>query len=295
MKKKLKYLGRFLGLRVWEGSVFNGKAYVIEILSEFVFRSDFLCDYAVLELENFTCKRGSRLLSIRTEALSDKGWTLDALMEHLKTTEPHWFPDFPTKCRNCKCLHYRKGDGFIGCTCSQHVNWDCNLSTDYGNKFRNVNEVVDSSECDPSAITQWSVWYDEDCRRSSLRRKAKEEADIESKKRHARALEDFDKFIAKYKEHDLNRIAAAVFAGRSTHCDRAEVRLKDDRIEVGFDCGWLNRGITMEALIEEAIKELKSDGITATPNPIAWYAWNYGTPGASGNNHEYVWFIVKAF
>lgn len=292
MKNVLKYLGRFAGLRVWQGSVFNGKVYVIEILSEFVFRTDLLCDYAVLELENLTCKRGSRLVSIRTETLIDKGWTLDALMEHLKTTESHWFPDFPEACRNCKCLHIRK-DGFVGCTCSRHVNWDCDFGID--SKFRDCREVHGTPDCDPEAISQWDVFYSEKSRRDSIEREERARKNADSEKKHKEAMGKLLAFRDKYTDHDLNRITMGVFAGRSTHCDGVAVRVDEDRLEIGYDCGWLNRGVTMDSLIKETIDELAKDGIVVKANPIEWYSWNYEMPGSHGSNHAYVWFIVVSF
>jgi hypothetical protein len=173
------------------------------------------------------------------------------------------------------------------------VNWDCDFGTD--SKFRDCREVHGTPDCDPEAISQWGVFYSEKTRRDSIERADRARKNADAEKKHKEAKEKLFAFRDKYTDHDLNRVSAGVFAGRSTHCDGVAVRVDEDRLEIGYDCGWLNHGVTMEALIEEAVKELKSDGITVTPNPIAWYAWNYCTPGASSNNHEYVWFTVVRF
>lgn len=222
------------------------------------------------------------------------GFDPKMLIAKLHAVAPHVFPTFPTKCRNCWCLAIRN-DGFVGCISDNHVRWDMDYSLN-NKHFAQCEKVIATKRCDPSAIKEYDIvmpriW--EERSRVSEAKKAEELARSEALENATKNLREFRQKIPDI-DNIVNNIDLEYFS-ISTHHDGAHISADidtDGKIVIGFDCGWLNRGVSMEETIKNVKSAFAKLNIEVTPDPRAWYSWLYGFGTC---NHEYVRFIVERF
>jgi len=303
MKKKLEYLGRIDGLRTWKAwsSVKKQYAIVVELLSKFWFHPDMDIAYANDD-GNFDLEHAFNWVSYTSRGKRPKpfwlhdGVTVEQLFDCLHKVAPHVFPEFPEKCRNCLCLAIRK-DGFIGCISESHVRWDYDYSTD-NKHFATCSDVVESERCYPSAVREFDIVQPRLSAYHFAMTKDKREERKRIEDMHSQAFATRKLLYGKIPSFDdiVNRIDRDYFR-ISTHHDYPVV-LTDcddtDKVVVGFDVGWLNRGVVMEKVIEDVVAAFSANGIKVQPDPRKWFAWNYNLSN-HGGNHEYVYFRVEKF
>ena len=296
MKTILEFIGIIDGLRCWKAwsSTYGMYAIVVEMLSKFWFHP---------ELDNFRYEDGNIDMwkafthhddTKRAIAFFPRdGFDPKMLIAKLHVVAPHVFPTFPAKCRNCWCLALRN-DGFVGCISDNHVRWDMDYSLS-NEHFAQCEKVVSTKRCDPSAIKEYDIvmpriWQERN--RASEEKKAKEQARSDAL---ANAMRDLRELRQKIPEIDniVKRIDMEYFS-ISTHHDDAYISAidTDGKIVIGFDCGWLRAGVSMEQTIENVTKAFAKLNIKVIPDPRAWYSWLYGFGTC---NHEYVHFIVERF
>ena len=134
---------------------------------------------------------------------------------------------------------------------------------------------------------------DQERRRASAKKIAEEKAREEALENASKNIRDLR---SKFPDIDdiVNKIDSEYFS-ISTHHDEAHISADldtDGRIVIGFDCGWLNNGVSMETTIANVKSAFAKHNIEVIPDPRAWYSWLYGFGTC---NHEYVRFIVERF
>lgn len=297
MKTILEFIGTIDGLRCWKAwsSTYDMYAIVVELLSKFWFHPKL--DEFRYEDGNVDAWRAFNRPNDTKRAIAffqRDGFDPKLLIAKLHVVAPHVFPTFPAKCRNCWCLAIRK-DGFVGCISDNHVRWDMDYSLS-NEHFAQCEKVATTNRCDPSAIKEYDIvmpriWQERS--RVSEAQKAKERARSE-------ALENATKNLTELRQKipDIDEIIKRIdmeYFSISTHHDNAHISANidtDGKIVIGFDCGWLNRGVSMEMVIANAKSAFAKHSIEVIPDPRAWYSWLYGFGTC---NHEYVHFIVERF
>ena len=297
MKTKLEFIGTIDGLRCWKAwsSTYGMYAIVVELLSKFWFHPKL--DEFRYEDGNIDAWRAFNRPNDTKRAIAffqRDGFDPKMLIAKLHAVAPHVFPTFPEKCRNCWCLAIRN-DGFVGCISDKHVRWDLDYSPS-NEHFALCSTVVDTNRCDPSAIKEYDIVMPriyQERRRASEKKLAEEKTREDALANATKNLRDLRLKIP-YIDDIVNRIDLEYFS-ISTHNDGAHISANidtDGKIVIGFDCGWLRAGVSMEQTIENVTKAFAKLNIKVIPDPRAWYSWLYGF---GTGNHEYVHFIVERF